>query len=511
MKSLKRIGNVFVNGVLVLGLAGLLVAYLAVVSDLPSRVYTVNQREFLDYNYSRSVAQSAPTWNVVKADGMVVSTNLPGQDSRVRATLTARYEEEGGVSATVYDLDFRGEYRLSHSGPMSTTVELFFPFPGNLETLHEVRFVVDGEEPLGTRYTTQGISWQTVLQAGEEHQVEISYQADGANSFSYGLHHNQRSDVDVVVTVIGLAGSKVSKASLPASAHEATEEGEIWRWDYPRLIADRNIQLGLPTRLSFAQRVAQLQDDFRMLAGLAPVLVGAFLASLAGALYLSNVRLRLTGYLLTGCGLALFYPLLTFLSGIVDLGLAAVIALVLVSGLLVAFVSLTAGWRQGGWRTALLLGIYLGFFSLGMLTPWRGLFLSGGGLVLVGTFMLLYARYRSAVKPEAEPEPALALDVQPMETPPESEVEPESGVESASGAEPEPQPEEETPPTPEQTGLHCLYCARSLDDDYQFCPSCGHDTSHIHRCEDCGHRQYVPIEIETVYCVHCGALLAGCV
>ena len=151
----------------------------------------------------------------------------------------------------------------------------------------------------------------------------------------------------------------------------------------------------------------------------------------------------------------------------------------------------------------LLLIIFLGFFSLGMLTAWRGLLLTGGGLLLVGTFMLLYARYRSAVKPEAEPEPASVLDVQPMETPPESEVE------SASEAEPAPQPEEEMLPTPGQAGLHCLYCARSLDDDYQFCPSCGHDTSHIHRCEDCGHRQYVPIEIETVYCVHCGALIAG--
>jgi hypothetical protein len=497
MKTWKRIGNVLVNGVLLLGLAGLLVAYLSVVSDLPSRVYTMNQRAFLDYNYSRSVAQSAPTWNIVKPDGMVVSTNLPGQDSRVRATITARYEEEGGVSATVYDLDFRGEYRLSHSSPVSTTVELFFPFPGNLETLHEVRFVVDGEEPLGTRYTTSGISWQTVLQAGEEHRVEISYKADGASSFSYGLHHNQRSDVDVVVTVIGLSGSKVSKSSLPASAREVTEEGEIWTWDYARLIADRNIQLALPTRLSFAQRVAQLQDDFRMLAGLAPVLVGAFLVSLAGVLYLGNVRLRLTGYLLAGCGVALFYPVLTFLSGIIDLALAAAVALVLVSGLLVAFVSLTVGWRRGGWRTALLLVIYLGFFSLGMLTPWQGLFLSGGGLLLVGTFMLLYARYRSSVKPEAEPEPAPVLDVQPVAMPPEPESEPEL------------QPEEETRLAPEQAGLHCPYCARSLDDDYRFCPSCGHDTSHVRRCENCGRQQFVPIEIETVYCVHCGALVRG--
>jgi hypothetical protein len=497
MKTFKRVGVTFVNAVLLLGLVGLLIAYLVVVSDLPARVYTMDQREFLRYNYSRSVAQSAPTWNVVKADGAVVSTNLPGQDSRVRATLTARYEEEGGVSATVYDLDFRGEYRLRHTGPMSTTIELFFPFPGNLETLHEVRFEVDGEEPPGARYTTQGISWQTLLDVGEEHQIEISYQADGANSFSYGLHHNQRSDVDVVVTVVGLDGSEVSEASLPASAYEVTDEGEIWTWEYARLIADRNIQLSLPTRLSFAQRVAQLQDDFRTLAGLAPVLVGAFLASLAGVLYLGNVRLRLVTYLLTGCGLALFYPLLTFLSGMVDLMLAAALALAVVSGLLVTFVGLTAGWRRGAWRAALLLVVYLGLFSLGMLTPWQGLFLTGGGLLLVGTFMLLYARHRSAVQAEAEVETMEGPGVESLEAPPEFE------------SEPEPQPEEESVQVAASADLHCPYCARSLDEDYQFCPSCGHDTSHVRRCQDCGRQQFVPIEMETVYCVHCGASIAG--
>ena len=68
------------------------------------------------------------------------------------------------------------------------------------------------------------------------------------------------------------------------------------------------------------------------------------LASLAAALYLDGVRLRLASYLLAGCGMALFYPLLTFLGGMVGLALAAVLALALVSGLLVALLGLTAGW-----------------------------------------------------------------------------------------------------------------------------------------------------------------------
>jgi len=42
------------------------------------------------------------------------------------------------------------------------------------------------------------------------------------------------------------------------------------------------------------------------------VLVGLFLASLAAVFYLAGVRLRLETYLLSGCGMALFFPLLIF-------------------------------------------------------------------------------------------------------------------------------------------------------------------------------------------------------
>ena len=489
--------KVLVSGMLLMGLVGVLIVNLAIVIDLPSRVYTSDQLAYLNYNRSRSISQVAPTWNIITPEGIAESAILSYiRQSRVRATLTARYEEHEGVSATVYDLDFRGEYHLVYDGPAGTTVQLFFPFPSNLETLHEVHLLVDGEEPPDVQYATRGISWQTVLQAGEEHQIGISYQADGANSFAYGLYHNQRSDVDVTITVVGLTGSTVPRLSLPPTASEVTGDDEILTWDYTGLIVDRDIQLALPTRLSFAQRIAQLQDDFRALAGLAPFLVGLFLASLAIVLHLGRVRLRLESYLLVGCGLALFYPLLTFLSGMVGLTLAAVLALLLVSGLLLVFLSLTAGWQKAGWRTGLLLVIFLGFFSLGMLTPWQGLLLTGGCSRGASSLMLLYARRPPAPEPEPPPSPAEAA-IEPEPALPLDKASPEAGLALL--------PDETTP---EPAGFHCLYCARVLADDYNFCPGCGHDTNCFRRCPDCGTRQFVPAELEPAYCVCCGQLLS---
>jgi hypothetical protein len=510
MRPHKRPRNLLANGILLAGLVGVLILNLVIVIDLPTRVYTAKQLAYLDYNRSRSISQAAPSWSIIRADG-TTHPAIPSyiRENRVRASLYAHYEEQDGVSVTVYDLDFRGEYLLVYDGPASTIIELFFPFPDNLETLHQVRLLVDGEEPPEVQYTTSGINWQAELQPGEERQVHISYQADGANTFAYRLYRGQRSDVDVAITVVGLAGSTVPRVSLPTTSDEATDDGEILIWDYAGLIVDRDVQLTLPTRLSFAQRIAGLQEVFRLLAGLAPLLVTLFLVSLAAVFYLGRVRLGLESYLLVGCGMALFFPLLTFVSGLVDLVPAAAIALTLVSGLLLVFLSLAAGWQRIRWRAGLLLIVFLGFFSLGILTPWQGLMLTSGGLLLVGTLMLQYVRRPPAPEPEPSPPPTSAVsELEPAL--PHDEVTPEP--ESARV------PDETIPesdPTllagvvsPSRADLYCPFCARALADDYRFCPGCGHDTEQFRRCGGCGVPQFVPAELDPAHCVHCGQDLA---
>ncbi len=494
MKTRRSIGTVFLSGALIVALIALLATYLVVVSDLPDRVYTEPQRAFLFYNSMRSVVQAAPSWRYIQPEGLFsdwqAPARLPWRSSRVQATLVARYEEREGVSVTVYDLDFRGEYDLSHSGTVSTTVELFFPFPNNLETLHDVHFMVDGEEPPKVIYSTRGIQWQATLMPGEGHAVEISYKADGANSFAYGLTRDQRTDIDIAVNVVGLNGSTVPKTSLPASQNEPTADGERWTWRYQALIADRDIHLELPTRLSFSQRVSALQDDFSTLAWMAPLLVVLFMASLGGVLHVDGVRLRLASYLLLGLGLALFYPLLTFLSGLLPLLAAAALATLLVSGLLLVFLARALPHAKARrailLRAGLLLIVFLGLLSLGTLTPWKGLLLTAGGLALVGMFMLLYARRAVAPEPDPMPEPITAAE--PVDESIDEPVDDEPVVESASAP----------------ARLHCPYCARPLQADHAFCPGCGHDTAGLRRCTHCGHQQLIAAGTGTMYCVHCG-------
>ena len=309
-----------INLVLIFGLLAALAIYFQAISNLGRFLYSAPQEEYLAYNESRRIYQAAPSWNnlilgdeeledgiTVLAQAALEPAAFSDWKSQVEATLMARYDEQAGVSVTHYDLTFDAEYELIYSSLVETgTVEMVFPFPSNLETLHDVHFLVDGSEPENAIYSTAGIRWVSTLTAGQRYTLAVSYKADGVNSFGYALNQDSRSDVNVVLRVQGVSGTSVTQDSLPTSSQENSAEEEVLAWQYADLIPSRNIRIELPRRLSFAQRIEQLEDHFTLLAELAPFLVGMFLVMLAVLLRMSGVYLRLEAYLLIGLCLVAF-------------------------------------------------------------------------------------------------------------------------------------------------------------------------------------------------------------
>jgi len=251
------------------------------------------------------------------------------------------------------------------------------------------------------------------------------------------------------------------------------------------LIADRDVQVELPTRMSFLQRVEQLREPMRRIALASPLLVAGFVGCLAGVHYLTGVRLPFQHYLLAGLGFFLFYPALTFLSGALELPWAVALASVVVTGLLVAFLGFAAGWRRTWWQALLLCAVFFGLFSLGAMSQLRGLLFTTGGLLLVGAFMLLVARRRGA-NPKSQ-----------ISNLKETE-------ESDTGDEPVVELEEAASPV-----RYCPHCGAELDEAFAFCPACGRDAKPFRRCPACGAEHYVSPDVDLSHCPACGSQLAN--
>jgi hypothetical protein len=221
----------------------------------------------------------------------------------------------------------------------------------------------------------------------------------------------------------------------------------------------------------------------------------SFLACLALALHLSEVRLRLEHYLLMGLGFFLFYPLLIFLASILGLTAAAALSLLVIGGLVLAFLRKVESSSQPWLYAAFLMVVFLGFFSLGLLTRWRGLFLTTGGILLVGFFMQLAARF----KVEEPPLPSESLEEAGAKV-----VEAEMGVEEI-GRIAHPAGADAHQVTGETFEKFCPRCGRGLLPDYTFCPGCGHDERAFLACQHCGRQHYAADRESLAFCPSCGA------
>jgi hypothetical protein len=490
-------------------LLSLIVAFVAVVSNLRTQVYTPSQRHFIEENIYKNIAQRAVEVNFVAPAGALMPASIGALDNHISVELEVRYEDREGVTLTFYDLDFAGLYRIANTsqaamnnetkaeeGPASTiTAELFFPFPGTVDMLHDVQFLVDGEEPDDAQYSLQGIRWQTTLSPEEEREIEVRYKAKGVGSFAYSLDHNRRiRNLDAEIEVRGVAGTEVPNHALVPSAHTPSDDGDVFSWRYQGLITDQDIAIELPTKLSLSQKVEKMSSLFANLSFLAPALMVSFLACLAIALRLSEVGLRLEHYLLIGLGFFLFYPLLIFLASVLGLTAAAALSLLAIGGLVLAFVRRVESSPQIWVYAAFLLVVFLGLFSLGLLTRWRGLLLTAGGILLVGFFMQLAARFRAKEPPSppisSEEEGATVFEA-------EVGVEEIGRIANPAGA--------DTHQVAEETfEKFCPRCGRGLLPDYTFCPGCGHDERAFLACQHCGRQHYAADRESLAFCPSCG-------
>jgi len=477
--NLIRVGFI---GLLLVGLVGLLGVYATIGKTIPlwfsyeTEPYVGNEARFM------SIAQLSPVLNYLSEDGMFEPGIISWRTSRVRASLLIQQGGEHENIAVPYDLDFHGEYQLILPDSRLNTVEVLFPFPQNLETLHDVQFLVDGEEPQDVEYSTAGIRWQDEFIGREERTITIRYKAEGAYTFTYELPKEQRTDVDVEITVAGLTGASIPESSLPPIEIKSGDDRETISWEYANLIDNRNIQLRLPSEQSFPQRIAEIQVELGDLADIAPIIVGTALVALAVMFHLSGAQMKIETYLLLGLGLVLFFPMVTFLSGLVGVPAGSLIALIITIGLLVAFLRQTAEWNQIGWRTVIVLGIFLGVFGLGTLTQWHGLLITIGGVLLLGVFMLLYARWQK--------------DREVLE-----------GIQAPEVLEEIAPPSAPEPVDASQPNLFCPQCAHGLEGDDNFCPSCGYETKQIRHCGNCGREQFPPTDLQPAYCLGCGEAL----
>jgi predicted RNA-binding Zn-ribbon protein involved in translation (DUF1610 family) len=490
--------------VLILILLSMMVGLIGLTVQLPHRVYTTEQQQWLSSNAARQVNQSPPEmyYNSLLADRDSKLPAVPAKpvafgarESHITADMDVRYKDHEGATVTAYDLRFAATYLIVNPDAQhAITMEMNFPFPQTAAVLSEVTLAVDGTEPPGVTYSMQGINWKTVLDPAQERKVEVHYRAAGVGSFGYGVPQSQRmSDFDLRVTIRG-----AQKINIPESALEPTDRQDppqsaanetVLSWRYLNTITNRNVQVELPAlpRLAYAQRVEQLGQFFMQLAVAAPLLTMLFLLCWLAAMRLESLRVAREHLVLLGIGFFLFYPLFIFSASFMDLPLAFVVSLVVAGTLVVGYVVRAIGKQMVTIYLVPLLIVFYCLLTRGLTAPrYLGLMLVISAVVLAALYMWRVSRHKllaaetSAPVEDEQVAPAVEETVAPVE-----QVEP-------------------TPPQhDENTERYCAHCGQRIERNFQFCPHCGKNAQVTRQCTHCG-LEYVPSDNAPSFCPACG-------
>jgi len=498
--------------VLILILLGMMVGLIGLTVQLPRRVYTTEQQQWLSYNSMRRVNQLAPEVNyrlfVMDASGLTAVPAKPvafgARESHITADMDVRYKDHEGATVTAYDLRFAATYLIVNPDAQhAITMEMNFPFPQTAAVLSEVTFAVDGIEPSGVTYSMQGINWKAPLEPGQERKVEVRYRAEGVGSFGYGVPSSQRmSDFDLRVTIRGAQKINIPESALEPTARQDPAQGAanetVLSWRYLNTITNRNVQVELPAlpRLAYAQRVEQLGQFFMQLALAAPLLTVLFLLCWLAAMHLESLRVAREHLVLLGIGFFLFYPLFIFSAGFMDLPLAFVVSLVVAGALVVGYVVRAIGKQMVTIYLVPLLIVFYCLLTRGLTTPrYLGLMLVVSAVVLAALYMWRVSRHKllaaATAAPVEEAKPATVVE--------EEQVAPTAEGIAVPAEEVEPTPPQHT----EDTERYCAHCGQRVERSFQFCPRCGKGAQVTRQCTHCG-LEYIPADNAPSFCPACG-------
>lgn len=495
--------------ILIAILLGMMAGLIGLTAQMPRRVYTPGQQQWLAYNSRLRVDQSPPVVNSLGYASSAVSlfdssrrgvvppvvpkpVAIGARESHITADINVRYKDYEGATVTAYDLRFAATYLVANpDAQQPTTLEINFPFPQTAAVLSDVTFEVDGVEPPTVTYSMEGIHWTGVIDPGQECKIDVRYRAEGVGSFGYGVPSSQRmKDFDLRVTVHGAQETKIPESALAPTERQDAADETVLSWRYLNTITNRNVQVELPARprLGFAERVEQMGEFFVQLALAAPLLTVLFLLGWLAATRLESLSVAHEHTVLLGIGFFLFYPLFIILAGFVDLSLAFAISVVVAGALVVGYGVRLIGGRLVAIYIIPLLIVFYGLLTRGLTeSHYLGMMLAISGVMLVALFMWRLSCRR----------PPMAASAAPVE-----KVEAELADE-AEEAEPGEETDHESDCDADDMERYCAHCGQRIEGSFQFCPQCGQGAQVTQQCERCG-LEYIPAGDKPSFCPACG-------
>ncbi len=265
---------------------------------------------------------------------------LPLSWQRVGLTAGMSYRKRGLTYFSGFEFGFQGSYGVVND--LGKSIDLVFVFPiqmsSNRVLLSDLVFRVNGESaPYDLSGSEGRLVWTGRLAEGEELAVEIAFQGQGLDSFTYVLDPALPvRDFELEIDISGGEGFDYGPGVLPAT--EVRQEGDrtLLTWRYGALESGVPVGVILPSEKGFDQIIAI------MIRRAWPTFLLFYLTLVALWAHRGHRPPVWEAYLISAT-YAFFYVLLPYLTAYMHFYLAYGLSLLLVGGLLVLYLGQTLG------------------------------------------------------------------------------------------------------------------------------------------------------------------------
>ncbi|MHC4460719.1 MAG: inner membrane CreD family protein [Planctomycetota bacterium] len=277
--------------------------------------------------------------------------------SNIEVDLKLDHRKKGLLWYSTYHVKFSGKYQIKNNSDKPREMFLDFRFPAKGAVYDNFSFAVAGEEIQDIELKSGNITRAIQLSPGQSENVEISYESQGLDEWSYdfGFNVNPVRNFSLVLNT-DFDDIDFPTQSISPTQKERASDGWKLTWQYTNLLTGVKIGMITPRKLNpgpWASRVTAT----------APVSLFLFFFLLFVFTTVKQIKIHPMNYFFIGAAFFSFHLLLAYLVDHIPIDLAFWICSLVSIFLVVSYMRLVVGRRLAFIEIALSQLVYLVFFS----------------------------------------------------------------------------------------------------------------------------------------------------
>lgn len=277
--------------------------------------------------------------------------------SNIEVDLKLDHRKKGLLWYSTYHVEFSGKYQIKNNSDKPREMFLDFRFPAKGAVYDNFHFVVAGREIQDIELKSGNITRAIQLSPGQSENVEISYESQGLDEWSYdfGLNVNPVRNFSLVLNT-DFEEIDFPAQSISPTHKEHTSDGWKLTWQYSNLLTAVRIGMITPRKLNPGPWVSRVTAA-------APVSLFLFFFLLFVFTTVKKIKIHPMNYFFIGTAFFSFHLLLAYLVDHISIHLAFWICSLVSIFLVVSYMRLVVGRRLAFIEITLSQFVYLVFFS----------------------------------------------------------------------------------------------------------------------------------------------------